>query len=643
VVLIGFASLAAGDVGVTVWAGAGGNVRQGATIPVVVELRNDGRDRSGIVMAGFSQGNEPRTWAMQALSLPPNARKRVSLYLPLNSYMMDSVVVRYETASGARHVAFEERIQPVPATTPMLAVVGEPPAGLPPTKMGNAERYRSVILQPSLLPVRREGLEMYDVLLLSPAPSLPFEREQVAAIEDWVLRGGTLVVDASRRTDGLRQADLRALLPFLPDTTEQAELPEFGKLDYAKGTVRDGAALLAAGDVPLIVRRNYGLGSVVCFAFDPSQPAFVAHPRQEALWRDVLGPLKLTDRPSEEFQFDFGAGTIDTVMRRVANTGGTPMRLLVVVLLTALYALIVGPGDYFLAVKWLRKPRLTWITFPLTAIAFSVLAYGGARIWFGGETVSRGFHHLTVFPELGKSVAFDAAGLFAGQSGEYTLQHVDGALWRPVQGQFDPEQNLFINAEEELVRQRIPVWSHRVYVAGETTPAAADIRLTAGSSSVAVVNHSAYTLTGCTVYRDTRQGACPSIAPGQTVTVELGEEAPAPPHSEQDHEAATVTPDVVPVRVGLADQLPPASDPDGQTKATDVFLGKVEPGFGKPSHMDAPFARELFGGDALRRGATVLQATASESPQSPLLVNGERRGESTAFELAVVMYGSASE
>jgi hypothetical protein len=617
-----YALTAWSEVGITVWVGAGATVRTGATVPIVVQLQNDERNRTGVVAAGFTQGTLPQSWAAQPLSLAPHARKRVFLYLPFLSMTADRVVVRYETTSGSPLAVHEEPLQSVASTLPVVAAVGQLPPGLPDPEVKEKARYRGVILQPDLLPPRYEGLEMYDAILLMPTPDIPLEAEQVAALDDWILRGGTLVVDASRRSDGLQQADLRELLPFLPESSESMTVTGFNApLFLAKGTVQHGKALLTVDGLPLIVRRNYGLGSVVCFAFNPGEPGFVTYPQREALWKDILGAIDFEEQPRESWNY-MGPGTVDSLMRRVSDTGGAPTRLGLVVLLTVLYALAVGPGDYFL-VKRLRKPWMTWITFPAMALAFSAVAYGGARIWFGGETVSRAVHHVTVLPEAQKSLSFDAAGLFAGQSDTYSIRHAHQALWRPLQGLFDPDQSLVIDPESAEIRQRIPVWSHRVYIAGETTSEGVDVRISLEGEArddMRVENRSPYNLRDCFVYYGDLQGTCGLLEAGETLSIHLTKRAPTyVPGAMDEH--------------GKPAQIPMRVD-------TCLYPSELVV---RPNRMDAPLARELFAGDALRRGALVLIANAGRNEKSRLVVNGTQRTENTEMDLAVVTYGSASE
>src|SRR5690349_16150806 len=92
--------VARADVTLTIWAGAGGHVRQGAMAPVMVQVKNDNHDRNAVLRAGFhGMANEPLVWAEQAVTLPPNSQKRIFLYVPLQAVEYN-IRVRLETPQG---------------------------------------------------------------------------------------------------------------------------------------------------------------------------------------------------------------------------------------------------------------------------------------------------------------------------------------------------------------------------------------------------------------------------------------------------------------------------------------------------------------------------------------------------------------
>src|SRR5690606_25398440 len=134
---------------------------------------------------------------------------------------------------------YAEPVRLTDSRTPAVAVVGEWPASLSRAEADGQPLYTPLQLRTENLPDRWEGFEMFDALVLTPPPSEPLTTPQVEALDGWILRGGTLVVDVSKRTDAFVQGPLRDLLPLVPAGMHQGLVPEFSaELAYSVGPVR---------------------------------------------------------------------------------------------------------------------------------------------------------------------------------------------------------------------------------------------------------------------------------------------------------------------------------------------------------------------------------------------------------------------
>lgn len=623
-VVLGCASAWA-DVTLTVWTGVGGQVRPGAVVPILVQMENDDKERAGVVKAGFYSVGRPVSWASQRIDLPPNATKRTFLYLPLQSFDTQ-VMVRYETTGGSRIAQMTEPITPLGTETPVAAAVGEWPPNLPPAEEASVVRYSRLLLRPELLPDRFEGLEMFDAILLTPAPAEPLSRAQVLALYEWILRGGTLVVDASQRTDAFQQDEFRALLPLVPTATEQKRLALFGaEAAFSVGETR-GEVLLQSDGHPLALRRNLGLGAVVALAVDPASPAFAGWPGCEEFWKGVLAPLEL-DRRRDLNVIPFG-GEYDTtsrLVRRVAvQSPSTPLRLGLVLILTALYALAVGPGDYFL-VRWLGKPRMTWLTFPGMVVLFTLLAYLGAKAWIGGDMASRNERRILALPDQNIGLVFDVASVFAPEGREYTLAHPDGAYLRNLRSLYDPESPLVLDQDGLRLHHRIPIWTQRTYAASWTIDEYPEIAVSlqdAGAAPVArIENRSEFRLRDVEVAYGDGVYEAPGLEPGESATVTLGPE---------NRRAPDLAPVVYPGNpFGQAGEAhDPLTQPRGLYRS-----------FGGNAGSES-FAREFVIRDALRRGAVLVSAWTGPDRvvDSPLLIDGQAWPESGPLIVQVLEY-----
>lgn len=602
-----FAALAApvawGEVTLHVFSGAGGLVRHGAMAPVHVIAINDAEDRSGRIAAGFQAlGAAPAAWATHDLALPPQAQKAVTLYLepPL---MADTLVVRYESATGQPVTEVRDAVQTVAAGWPVVAIVGDRlPPGFPPAETGGKAYYSPVFLQQRTLPDRHEGLELFDAVVFSPGPEAPLSRSQATALLGWVLRGGALVIDASARSDAFHDEGLAALMPFVPLSETQADLDVFGEaVPLALGPVDRGAALLESNGHPLVVRRTAGLGTVTCVAVPLEHPVWTRWAGTRDLWPRAI-PTVDFDTPPEAsgltFQA-FGSGPDSATVSALSNlvTGEAPvaLRLWIVLLLTALYAFAVGPGDYLL-VRRLGKPHLTWITFPAMVLVFTVAAYWGAHRFIGGDLASHHLERVVVFPDEQASVVTGLYSVFAPRTATYQITHADKALLRPL-GTGLQDSRLDMDQSGRILNHRIPIWTWRAYAASETTAQDFGLGLKAtrdpetGVWDIQIHNDSPWVLRDIRVIHLTigNHGAGTFLPPGEVAALSI--------------------------------------EPGAPRKVGNPWGGSPWDGFAVTAEKARGVMREFDTPSAVARGAMVLSAKTDAHAPNPLIINGEAAAE----------------
>jgi hypothetical protein len=140
----------------------------------------------------------------------------------------------------------------------------------------------------------------------------------------------------------------------------------------------------ARGDLPLIVRVPYGFGRITFVAVDLDRPPLSDWAPAAAVMRKLLG---------------IDAGQIATASGRsgrLAQSGITDLAsqlasvrrefpqvdrasLWTVMGLLVVYLVLIGPLDYLLVHRLLRKPHLTWVTLPLFVALAAGLAGWTAR------------------------------------------------------------------------------------------------------------------------------------------------------------------------------------------------------------------------------------------------------------------------
>jgi hypothetical protein len=141
-------------------------------------------------------------------------------------------------------------------------------------------------------------------------------------------------------------------------------------LPVATGGLRGAVPLLSVGQVPLMVERHWGHGKVTVLLFNPEREPFRSWENRTLFW------TKLTGLPAKEGTVaPYGGRNIDGLFGAMLDSRQVrklPVGWLLVLLLA--YLAIIGPVDYYL-LKRLRRPMLTWITFPAYVVLFSGLIY----------------------------------------------------------------------------------------------------------------------------------------------------------------------------------------------------------------------------------------------------------------------------
>jgi len=265
-------------------------------------------------------------------------------------------------------------------------------------------------LRPIDLPDAWMGLEQFDALVWAsgePASLLP---SQVRAIEDWVRRGGRLIVvlDAAspdwtssrlnplvnitpqttvQRLDG---ADLEALRPLLV-LEDDRPMPAGETLHIFRPApdARDTFSLLEdARGRTVAVRRLVGCGEVSLIGVDLGSSSLAGLLDAEAFWHRVLGRRGdlFTQSEMEElrqegamFSFFQQVWLDQMIAGRINKIGRAGVGVLLGLIVFGVYLLLAGPLSFALLGK-LNLRRHSWVVFLAIAVLFTGIAWGGATV-----------------------------------------------------------------------------------------------------------------------------------------------------------------------------------------------------------------------------------------------------------------------
>jgi hypothetical protein len=260
---------------------------------------------------------------------------------------------------------------------------------------------------PAELPQDLAGWSAIDYLLVGGTAT--FKDAESQKLKAWVETGGTLwtslqlVTDAEAK-DLSPEARLalvsRGLASWLPvDLTTEVSIvrelgsleklaqsdkriPQSGRISLPRFRMRQGELLAASRGDQLLVRSAYGLGVVTILALDPAKTPLQNWEAQPRLWQQLAAESVTRSESSLEASRQLvstGVTDLATQLSGVVETFPGVQRITPGLLMATLLAivLLVGPIDYLIVHRLLKRPALTWITFP----AMVVLLVMGMSLW----------------------------------------------------------------------------------------------------------------------------------------------------------------------------------------------------------------------------------------------------------------------
>ncbi len=450
----------AADVELAVVPGFDGHVKTGVWMPVTVICANRGRKTSG-ELAIEARGEFRRTTFTTPVELPAYSNLAYTLYVLLEQVENNELPVVLRPRGGRPVVkkatvklhqptdklilllsrdpggligaaGLQVPVTPTPSVSDSGEWLGAPPGAPIPSPPGYYEewtpqpawtntlalptRLADVITAPFNvttatgaggrlgLPDRAIGYHGVDVVVLHNFSVDRLTRNELAALQTWVRRGGTLVVCYAGAVADVQGAVMQELLPV--EVAEERLLTTANSLGQrygvampttppflaASGPLRHGIALAGTRGFPLLSERPYGCGRVLYLALDPQKQPVRSWPQgQRELWRDIV-LRRPSLRPAEfapDYEDMYGAGRQNAVAKALVQI--PQMRapsFLIVGLFLFLYVVCVVPLNY-IVLRRLDKREWAWATVPGIVLVFTVGAYLAGYTLKGGSVLYR--------------------------------------------------------------------------------------------------------------------------------------------------------------------------------------------------------------------------------------------------------------
>jgi hypothetical protein len=500
-------------------------IKIGKWLPVTVTIRNDGAPVRGLLAVDLSTVSEGYarpyiTSLSQTVDLPTQSRKRYSFIVMLRDFT-NPLVIRLTDQSGI--AVYTREIDPRTLTSPdrlVLVFSNEPVldslAGVAPGKA------RVVYQHLDELPARWDALDAVDLIALRNLSLAPLRPEQMHALQQWVVRGGRLLVTGGPNWTHYTHPYWRELAPLrvtgMVEVTGLQPLaslvgsdtPQDIRLSILRTDAINGNILARIEEHALLIAQKRGRGEVVFATFDPGRAPFTAWDGTAKLWRTLF---RLDETPNywrlrrelrETFEETWIAQALQLPLLAF------PSHLLLAVFLV-LYASTIGFFFWRLGLESLAK-RETWMLIGLTLITFS----GGAHLLFHEQHIQQDallfeVSAVDVIPQSRFADVETHLALLSIRKQTYDLkiagqpstwQQIVPPTTRDLQLDWHLHQDHVLTIKDTFV----PGWGMRVFKGKSLTEFPVETRVLreADTVMVRVTNKTGYLLQHCWLWRGPR-------------------------------------------------------------------------------------------------------------------------------------------
>lgn len=443
--------------------------------PLVVSIENHGASADGALKVhSLSYTDSLRSYAYP-VSLPSGTRKQIIVYPDLNGYT-DQISVSFDGSARSQDVTLAV---PYRQGT-QIGLIGDEVGSLtmlrvtPQSELrggaGRGAKFSDCYARPEEAPERAVGYQELRALVLGDGAER-LRPAQWAAIRQWVMEGGSLVMLGGAGATYLRVPAAEPLLPIsgLHETAlGNFVLPSLGKplpdlptgsVAVTSGTPKPGAATLATqnGQV-LMATQSLGAGTILFVAFNPLEKPFHGWAGQRDLWLSLLhesaatvSAAALRDWTAQQTSFTeqnnpYGIGGPGGTPGRVTYTSNSvnPFRIKLppittIAWLFLAYFVLIIPVSYFI-LKKIGRLEWAWVTSPVLSVVFAYAFYlFTAQLYQAG--LSRRTAGVLVAAAGDPQARFDGfSEVFFPQGGSYKID---------IPGTEALELTPFVNNEED--------------------------------------------------------------------------------------------------------------------------------------------------------------------------------------------------
>jgi hypothetical protein len=285
--------------------GFNGTVREGRFAPVILSVENPGARMQAEISLQLTWGSAfrgvPAGRTMRRdVVLDAGSTRRIPFLIPIprSVRMLRATVASQGVTAGSLDI----ELRPMTTTSRIIAGISselslDGLSALP----GSAGALRVVYPRVDDLPVSWTGYDAVDAVIVHDTSFQQLRSDQVSALERWVVTGGILVFTGGAAALQHAPAGFGQLLPVeitgLTQATRLAFAPVsggqapgiVGKIELAESRLKQGRVVAGQGNLPIVVERRLGRGSIWFLAFDPTMPPLSTWAGALPMWRSIIG------------------------------------------------------------------------------------------------------------------------------------------------------------------------------------------------------------------------------------------------------------------------------------------------------------------------------------------------------------------
>lgn len=385
---------AAPELTVKATGGIAGKAKEGRSMPVVLEIRNEGDPFRGDLVIDFGNVYESGTASAIALDIGPGETETVRATVDsADSYAFSERQFRFFEGGwrNGSEIGYQGDHRPnvnFHYTETSIAVVLSESAdrlsGLRDLNFGNTPE--SEVVGPygrnSILPAEPAGWEAADLIIADDGVLAGLPQADQEAIAGRIRAGGTLLIgmtddpaDAGVFRDSLpleQQGRIELPPEVLRETAVETAVPAF------VASLRGSAQSLAESDGRVLAAfTEYGAGSIIQTSFSLGDEPLASAPDTARFISGVLAALPGSNAAYSGMHGDPRSDFVHLGKSATERFETFRIPSAVILLIVTLYMILVGPILYFVLKKRDRREQAWWII-PSVAVLISagIFAYG---------------------------------------------------------------------------------------------------------------------------------------------------------------------------------------------------------------------------------------------------------------------------